>query len=93
VKKLIERFKRNASSSPELPGRFYGGTSTIHRTGHIDVEICDGEVVSVWFRCQPLPFEQHNVELGRADQMQSMYNEYYEAGLSIVGVQIVEGFK
>lgn len=38
------------------PGRFYGDGGTIHGTGHLDVEVKDGQVVAVWFRCQMLPF-------------------------------------
>lgn len=49
--------------------QFYGGTGTIHRTGHLNVETKNGEVVAVWFRCQLLPFDQVEVTEARADEM------------------------
>lgn len=48
----------------------YGSNKTIHRTGHVDVETdSDGKVVSVWYRCMMLPFQQHNVNEERAASM------------------------
>ena len=41
--------------------RYYGDGTTIHSTGHLDVEVFEGKVVAVWFRCQMLPFEQADV--------------------------------
>lgn len=38
------------------PDRYYGDGGTIHGTTHLDVEMQDGKVVAVWFRCQVLPF-------------------------------------
>jgi hypothetical protein len=53
-------------------GRFYGDGGTIHNTAHLDVEIGpDGHVVSVWFRCQILPFVEHRVDADRATSMAS----------------------
>ena len=58
------------------PGRFYGDGGTIHSTGYVDVEVDDkGQVVSVWFRCQPLPFKQNNSDKSRAAEMRRMYAE------------------
>jgi hypothetical protein len=38
--------------------RVYGGDNTIHKTGHLDVEVnYKGEIIAVWFRCQHLPFK------------------------------------
>jgi hypothetical protein len=51
------------------PARYYGGGGTIHGTGHVSVETDkDGNVVSVWFRCCPLPFKQSKVDTNRADE-------------------------
>lgn len=48
----------------------YGDNGTIHRTGHLDVEVDkDGKVVAVWFRCMMLPFKQANVDEQRANEM------------------------
>ncbi len=46
--------------------RFYGDGTTIHHTGHLDVETHEGKVVAVWFRCQVLPFKQVEVDAVRA---------------------------
>jgi len=46
----------------EGTGRYYGGWGTIHGTDKLDVEVEDGEVVAVWFRCQMLPFTQHDAK-------------------------------
>lgn len=49
--------------------RFYGGDNTIHQTEQLQVEVSNGRVVSVWFRCQMLPFEQVDVAGPRAASM------------------------
>ena len=53
----------------------YGRNNTIHRTKLLNIEIDEktGEVVSVWFRCMPLPFDVHYAEKERADEMRRMY--------------------
>jgi len=44
--------------------------NTIHESNHVDVEIGpNGNVVSVWFRCMRVPFEAHNVDQHRANDM------------------------
>ena len=54
----------------------YGHDKTIHRTGHVDVEVdTEGRVVSVWYRCQPLPFFQTTVWKARADEMDGLYQK------------------
>jgi hypothetical protein len=61
---------------PEDPTgiRYYGGDMTILRDGEVNVELDRaGRVVSVWFRCQALPFTQHVVEDSRAMEMRRMY--------------------
>jgi hypothetical protein len=73
------------------PGRYYGNGGTIHSTGHVDVETDKaGNVVAVWFRCQPLPFKQTKVEKDRASEMVRMYQEHTNSGRKLVltGVEI-----
>jgi len=54
--------------------RVYGNDKTIHRTGEVNVELDEkGNVVSVWYRCQPLPFTQRVVDDNRASSMTRMY--------------------
>jgi hypothetical protein len=64
------------------PGRFYGDDGTIHQTTHLDVETNNGKVVSVWFRCQPVAFEQTEVDADRAADMTAMPSP------RITGVQV-----
>lgn len=54
--------------------RTYGFDKTIHRTEQLDIDVHNGEVVAVWFRCQPLPFRQINTDDRRADEMRYMYD-------------------
>jgi hypothetical protein len=68
-------------------GRFYGDGGTIHRTGHLDVETHDGQVVSVWFRCQMLPFKQTEVDERRAAEMRPSEQERLP---DLTGVQVVD---
>ncbi len=56
--------------------RYYGDGGTIHSSGQLDVEIHDGKVIAVWFRCQPLPFRQSNASIHRAKEMKSMYKDF-----------------
>ncbi len=58
--------------------RTYGGTKTIHRTGALDVETHNGRVVSVWFRCQVLPFRQTEVGDDRSKEMGRMYDGMHD---------------
>jgi hypothetical protein len=52
----------------------YGGDRTIHRTEELNVELDKtGKVVSVWFRCMALPFDQTVVDDERAAEMRAMY--------------------
>jgi hypothetical protein len=53
--------------------RYYGDGGTVHSSTHLDVETYNGQVVSVWFRCMPLPFEQHEIDTHRANDLTSMY--------------------
>jgi hypothetical protein len=65
------------------PARFYGDDGTIHRNGYLDVETFGGQVVAVWFRCQPIAFKQTAVDRDRAVEMQSMTPP------AITGVQVL----
>ena len=61
--------------NPQPALREYGGDRTIHQTNHLSVEVnAAGEVVSVWFRCQSLPFKQSFADSHRAGAMRRMYN-------------------
>ena len=57
--------------------RRYGDNGTIHHTNHIDIETdTNGDVIAVWFRCQPLLFVQtkHNrFSNNRVTEMKEMY--------------------
>lgn len=54
--------------------REYGGAGTIHSTERVDVEVtADGDVVAVWFRCQPLPFKESFASTTRGADMRAMY--------------------
>lgn len=50
----------------------YGLDKTIHSTNHIDVEVHNGKVVAVWFRCMPLEFKHHDVEADRAYEVEGL---------------------
>lgn len=65
---------------------FYGGGGTIHHTTKVNVETRNGKVVSVWFRCCALPFDQTDVKLDRAGEMIRMYKGSIP---ELVGVNIV----
>jgi len=70
------------------PGRYYGDGGTIHHTGYVDVDVDrNGHVVSVWFRCQLLPFRQTDVDDHRALEMYSAY-KHFNSELS--GVEIID---
>lgn len=70
------------------PGRYYGDGGTIHHTGYVDVDVDrNGHVVSVWFRCQLLPFRQTNVDDHRALEMYAAY-KHFNSELS--GVEIID---
>jgi hypothetical protein len=63
----------------------YGDNRTIHGTDHVDVETDEkGNVVSVWFRCMMLPFEQTKVKQHRAMDMLSAYKRRPWSILAVV---------
>lgn len=83
-------FLRKKTQPAASAGRYYGGDQTIHRTGYVDVETdSKGRVVSVWFRCQPLPFKQTVVGVDRANDMRGMYEKGPE-NFRLLGVQVSE---
>lgn len=69
-------------------GRYYGSGGTIHQTGHLDVEVApDGDIVAIWFRCQPLPFKVTDADRGRAVEMRSMYGS---GAPQLIGVEVLD---
>jgi len=62
----------------------YGFDGTIHKNESLDVEVRDGKVVAVWFRCMLVPFEQSNVGKDRAEEMGSAYASGVVPGLRAV---------
>ncbi len=65
--------------------RYYGGDTTIHSGGEVNVELdIDGNVVAVWFRCQTLPFTQNVVDWQRAESMRRSYAEHPVPSLDAV---------
>lgn len=55
----------------------YGRNNTIHKTKLLNIEIDkkSKEVVSVWFRCMPLPFDITEVDKNRTNEMKRMYKK------------------
>ena len=54
-----KKWNKKVAAAHSTGARYYGGAGTIHGTNHLDVMVEDGVVKAVWFRCQLLPFEQH----------------------------------
>lgn len=74
-------------------GRRYGGRAekrnTIHATEHLDVETDEtGAVISVWFRCQMLPFEQTRVDASRAEEMRRAYRGHSDEPTRLIAVEV-----
>jgi hypothetical protein len=69
-----------------MGGRFYGGEGTIHGTSCVNVETHDGKVVSVWFRCQGLPYDQTEVDVNRSMEMTRMYSHPSALAMKMNGV-------
>jgi hypothetical protein len=66
--------------------RYYGGEGTINAARDLDVEVDrHGNVVSVWFRNQPLPFRQRRVDAHRAFDMRM---PVHRAGVELHGVEV-----
>jgi len=65
----------------------YGGNKTIHQTGELNVELHNGKVVAVWFRCLHLPFTQSEASENRAAEMERLYKTPPPA---MVGVEVLK---
>lgn len=76
-------FRRRKAASAIRKTRVYGFDKTWHGTEVLDVEVRDGEVVAVWFRCQPLPFKQADTDETRAQEMRGMYRTGMPALLAV----------
>jgi len=61
--------------TPKAEGFVYGHDRTWHRTEQINVEVHEGEVIAVWFRCLALPFTVSDWGARRAEEMNRMYSE------------------
>lgn len=73
--KRIRDFKRRQKEFGRTGTRYYGDGGTIHHTNVVNVETDKkGNVVSVWFRCAMLPFDQRIVSEERAKSMRSVTN-------------------
>lgn len=80
-------WRRRSNEFQRTGTRYYGDGGTIHQTGHLDIGVHRGRVVSVWFRCQPLPFKQNDVDLERANDMDRMYADAAK-GVELHGVEV-----
>lgn len=69
-----EQLRWELKQSLAEPSIFYGDGGTIHHSGELDIEMFEGKVVSVWFRCMLLPFTEHEVKENRASEMRGAYN-------------------
>jgi hypothetical protein len=68
------------------PSRYYGEGGTIHGTTELDVEICDGTVVAVWYRCQQLPYREVQVSRSRVADVVHLEGELP----AITGVELLD---
>ena len=77
-----------AKQKAAKPSRYYGDGGTIHTSTDLDVEVDPkGQVVAVWFRCQPLPFNQSEVDFERSDEMRRMYER---PSVALTGVEVLD---
>lgn len=79
--------KQEAAKLTDKDARYYGDGGTIHDSGVIDVEIRGNVVVSVWFRCQMLPFRVHEVGNARMVEMAKRDNADLPR---LTGVEVVD---
>lgn len=85
--KVDPRWKKKQALA--APARYYGDGGTRHASGELDVEVSErGEVVAVWFRCQPLPFRWDVASAARAEAMRCMYRDAGQCRLT--GVEILD---
>ena len=72
-------------------GRKYGKDRTIHQDTEVNVETDDhGNVVAVWFRCQPIAFTQSNHGEARAKDMRAMYSDPNHPVPGIIEIEVAE---
>lgn len=83
-------WRRKQRAARATGARYYGDGGTIHATNTIDVEIHDGQVVGVWFRCQQLPFRQSDVTPERAAEMRRAFADIDRTRLT--GVEVEERY-
>jgi hypothetical protein len=69
---LKDKFQMRQELCKETGTRYYGDGGTIHHDNLLDVEVYDGHVVGVWFRCQALPFQETIVDSYRANEMRPL---------------------
>jgi hypothetical protein len=93
-------WQRKQAAARLTGARYYGDGGTIHGTTYLNIETdSKGDIVSVWFRCQALPYEIITVDDQRADEMCSMYkimiepvseNHVYkpEYGMRLTGIEV-----
>lgn len=92
MKKLLQRktaFQRKQKEARRTGARYYGDGGTIHGSGFVHVEVCDGEVVAVWFRCQQLPFQAVEVSKARGTEMRRAFADIRDE-VCLVGVEVVD---
>lgn len=71
------------------PSRYYGDGGTVHQSTELAVETHHGTVVAVWFRCQPLPFLQHEVDAERATEMERLAFDHTSLP-RLTGVEVLD---
>lgn len=94
-----EDYKRRQEEFNRTGTHYYGDGGTIHgstilnvdESTMLDVEVHDGRVVSVWFRCAALPFRQVNVSAVRMYDMEERI--YCNAMPEIHGLELKYGEK
>lgn len=83
---LSERERWALKQALAAPGRYYGTGGTIHQSGMLDVEVTpEGRVVSVWFRCQMLPYSVSVVTPKRAREMEAVGSLPTMSGVEVHG--------
>lgn len=66
VDRVLARVRELRDGERAASGQLYGDGGTIHNTRHLDIEIHEGQVVAVWFRCRTIAFQQVEVDAARA---------------------------
>ena len=76
-----ESDRQEKAEPPKTTKLHYGDNKTWHGTQLLNVETKNGKVVSVWFRCMALPFDQTEVGEDRAVEMEHVskrINQHYK---------------